>query len=316
MVIETLARCLDEHQRYILSANTFDGVNALCHAMSEIRMQTDDEAWRSDCKPFIAAHPVYRLLQQDPYTRRANEKPRGYAGDAVMLDYLYFQDPPEGTSDFGREVFRCTVASPGGEAVRWRARHFADRIDRLSGASGDVHCLSLACGHLREAEYSDAIRARRVRVTAADQDAESLSTVRSAYGAYSIEAVHCSVRDVIKGDLSFDGVQLAYAAGLYDYLPRKEATALTARLFSMLSPGGSVVVPNFLARNPVRGYMESFMDWYLVVRTPDEIQALGSGIPGAHIASTRYYEDPFGVVGYLEIVKTSGAGEIDGSSSV
>lgn len=303
MASGALAQCLDAHERIIVSDRTFDGVNSLCRAMLDIRMRTDDETWRSVSKPFIESHRLHGLLQQDPYTKRANEKPRGYAGDAVMLDYLYYRQPPEGTTDFGREVFRCTVASPGGEAVRWRARHFADRVDRLSSDSGGVRCLSLACGHLREAEYSQAIKTRRVHVIAADQDSESLSTVRAAYGAYSVETLHCSVRDVLKGGISFDDVHLAYAAGLYDYLPQKEATALTARLFSMLSPGGSVVVPNFLVRNPVRGYMESFMDWYLVVRTPEELHELGNGIPETQIASRRYYEDPFGVVGYLEITK-------------
>ena len=34
-------------------------------------------------------HEVFKLLQQDPNTRRAFDKPRGYAGDAVMLDYYY-----------------------------------------------------------------------------------------------------------------------------------------------------------------------------------------------------------------------------------
>ena len=32
--------------------------------------------------------PIFALCQEDPYTRRAFEKPRGYAGDAVMLDFF------------------------------------------------------------------------------------------------------------------------------------------------------------------------------------------------------------------------------------
>ena len=33
--------------------------------------------------------PVCNLLYQDPFTYRAFSKPRGYAGDAVMMDYIY-----------------------------------------------------------------------------------------------------------------------------------------------------------------------------------------------------------------------------------
>lgn len=35
------------------------------------------------------SHFLRGLLHQDPFTYRAFSKPRGYAGDAVMTDYIY-----------------------------------------------------------------------------------------------------------------------------------------------------------------------------------------------------------------------------------
>ena len=32
---------------------------------------------------------IKRLAHQDPFTRRAFEKPRGYAGDAELLEYIH-----------------------------------------------------------------------------------------------------------------------------------------------------------------------------------------------------------------------------------
>lgn len=34
----------------------------------------------------VRAHRLGAIVQQDPFTRRAASKPRGYAGDAVMMD--------------------------------------------------------------------------------------------------------------------------------------------------------------------------------------------------------------------------------------
>ncbi|MGQ0619692.1 MAG: class I SAM-dependent methyltransferase, partial [Panacagrimonas sp.] len=84
------------------------------------------------------------------------------------------------------------------------------------------------------------------------------------------------MRGILKGETNLRGFHLAYAAGLYDYLQEPQAQALTERLFDMLAPGGKLIVPNFLATNRGRGYMESFMDWHLIVRTREQIERLGT----------------------------------------
>ena len=38
---------------------------------------------------WYSGHAVRDLLLNDPFTYRAFAKPRGYAGDAVMMDYIY-----------------------------------------------------------------------------------------------------------------------------------------------------------------------------------------------------------------------------------
>src|SRR5579872_2044960 len=52
-----------------------------------------DLAMRDDQLPefrtICQSHPLSQIVLEDPYSRRAYEKPRGYAGDAVMLDYIY-----------------------------------------------------------------------------------------------------------------------------------------------------------------------------------------------------------------------------------
>ncbi len=140
---------------------------------------------------------------------------------------------------------------------------------------------------------------------AIDQDIESLGLVSSDYGHLKVQPQVGSLRHVLRGRISVPPVHVAYAAGLYDYLEDRIAIALTARLFSMLAPGGKVIVPNFLTTNHARGYMESFMDWHLIVRDQRQIEGLAAAIPESEIAEQRYFEDPFGVVGYLEIVKRS-----------
>ena len=67
-----------------------DSVKRALSALDDLlnRRRTDADRW-PQFKQFCAAHQLRELLQQDPLTFRAFTKPRGYAGDAVMMDYVY-----------------------------------------------------------------------------------------------------------------------------------------------------------------------------------------------------------------------------------
>ena len=106
-------------------------------------------------------HPVRSLLHQDPFTYRAFSKPRGYAGDAVMMDYIYgLGEAVQAARDatpLGRAIFQYMGTRPSGRGVRARRRLLAELIDRTA-ASGGSRVLAIAAGHLREVELSAAAR--------------------------------------------------------------------------------------------------------------------------------------------------------------
>jgi hypothetical protein len=166
----------------------------------------------------------------------------------------------------------------GAEAVRWRLKHLAGRIDSLQRSNRTVRCLSLACGHLREAELSEAVRQRNAMIFAVDQDPRRLREVSKHCAHLDVDPICASVRDILNGSAKFGHIDLAYTAGLYDYLSKPVAKSLTAKLFSMLDSGGILIVNR-------------------VVRSRHEIIELSADIPTNEIASQRYYEDPYGVVG-------------------
>ena len=93
---------------------------------------------------------------------------------------------------------------------------------------------------------------------------------------------------------------LIYAAGLYDYLSDKVAARLTEKLFSLLSPKGVLMVANVLPDICDAGFMEAFMDWFLIYRDYDALQAIPARLDHEQLTS-RIYQEPNGVFAFLEI---------------
>src|SRR5690349_4211574 len=62
-----------------------EGMTDLLPVLQDARLHTDEQEW-SRVVQLCLDHPMRQLLHQDPFTYRAFSKPRGYAGDAVLLD--------------------------------------------------------------------------------------------------------------------------------------------------------------------------------------------------------------------------------------
>jgi hypothetical protein len=267
-----------------------------------LRREEEPESWPHFAQSCLS-HPLRHVLHQDPFTYRAFSKPRGYAGDAVMMDYIYglgeVGRAAREATPMGRAIFSHMGTRPSARAVRYRRELLANLIDRTA-SSGGSRVFALAAGHLREVELSQAVRSGSVEdYVAMDQDEASLAVVDRDYSRLGVRAVAGSVRQLLGRKVNPGQFDFVYAAGLFDYLGAPVATALTSRLFEMTRPGGTLLIPNFAAGARDTGYMESFMDWHLIYRTHADMHALAAALPASQVASVDIFDDADDTITFL-----------------
>jgi extracellular factor (EF) 3-hydroxypalmitic acid methyl ester biosynthesis protein len=271
------------------------------------RMNSSDQEWKSFVK-ICKHHPLQALLHQDMFTQRAYAKPRGYAGDAVLLDYIYGREEhwpaPDGMTPFGQQLFDYTTQIPATEAVRARRGFLADLLDKLADEVNKPHVLSIAAGHCREALISAAVKRKKFgRFVALDSDTQSLEEVNRCYARYGIEVKPASVRQILTDKVQLGEFDLVYSTGLYDYVQQSMAQRLTEALFHLVRPGGSLLLANFMPGIRDIGYMESFMEWELIYRTRHEMLDMSMKIPQPDISDIRIFAEENEHVIFLKITK-------------
>lgn len=241
-------------------------------ALHQTRRKTGSAVWRA-LIPIAQEHPVAEYFHQDPFTRWSFEKPRGYSGDARLLDFIYrhenIQEDVANASPTGQILYAFSRYYPSCEAVRERRDLLAQRVDAIAGArEHGAEVLAIASGHLREAEESAALQEGRIaRWVALDQDPLSVGTVARDFSGTAVEAIDGSVRGLLSNIYTLGSFDFIYSAGLYDYLPDPVAIRLTKRCLRMLKPGGTLLFANFSPELTDDGYMETFMNWTLLLRS-------------------------------------------------
>src|SRR5712691_13087415 len=94
--------------------------------LQERRGHLSPESWKQFITMNCRQHPLLELLHQDPFSARAFLKPRGYAGDAEMLDLIYAIEDGEilpalqRSSELGRRIYHATANLVAARAVRSR----------------------------------------------------------------------------------------------------------------------------------------------------------------------------------------------------
>ena len=285
-----------------------EALTALIGNLDERRAALRGPAWRKWIASTVQDHPVRNMLLEDPFVRHSALRPRGYPGDAELLDFIYRSDNVrprvDGASPLGQRLYKYSAETPAPEAVRLRSALAALEIDHAAERGRLPHVLSVACGHLREAPHVRSLPAGRLgRYVGVDQDRQSLDLVRREYGPLGVEAIEFPMLDLIRRGDSLGRFDFIYCLGLYDYLLDETGGRLLDRLFGMLNPGGKVWIANFTGDPWSVGYMEAVMDWWLVYRTPEQMAAFQSALPAGAIASSEVFLEPTGNVAFLEVTR-------------
>jgi len=290
-----------------LRALDLSSLNDCLDALDLLRRGVGPAEWARLIADVIAPHPVLAQLHEEPFMRRAFEKPRGYAGDAVILDFAYRHPSSRATlTRLGAALHAWKDQRAATRSVVERRSILAAELDAVAARREAPRVLSIACGHLREAQVSDAVQAGAIsELVALDQDTESLAVVDREQRAFNVRVKRASVRRFVLSGAELGTFDFVYSAGLYDYLNESDANAVTAAMFRSLRPGGRLLVANFAPELPDIGALEAIMDWHLIYRGEDAVAKLADGIPSQSIAARSITRDRAGSVVYLTIDRTS-----------
>lgn len=260
-----------------------DAVPGFMAALEATRAATAPETWREVSK----RDPVLRrwryFLALDPYTRWGLVKPRGYAGDATLMDFAYghpsIQPEVVRAGPVGETIYRHTAGAPQSASARLRIQVIAEQIRQQAGAraqaSGGLRILSFASGHARELEALDAAtRAAVGEFIAIDTDAQSLAEAGRSAGGIPLRAEQ---RNILRHEVQdLPAGELVYSLGLFDYLAPDHAAAVLRKMWGRTRPGGVMMVANLAPDAANLGYCEAIMDWWMIPRTEAEMHALGA----------------------------------------
>ena len=122
---------------HLLSHGQIDrGMNQLQRGLFTIRSETSLEDWK-EYKTIALNHPIRALLHQDPFTKWGFEKPRGYAGDAVLLDFVYregsfVQQELAKATSIGVHIYEWLFRNSGAVGIRDRRSLLSSLIDETA----------------------------------------------------------------------------------------------------------------------------------------------------------------------------------------
>jgi SAM-dependent methyltransferase len=164
-------------------------------------------------------------------------------------------------------------------------------VDETARRVEDAEVLAIACGHMREAELSEALAQGKLkRWIGLDQDPVSVGIVNRDLAGTAVEAMDGSVRGLLRRAYPLGAFDLVYASGLYDYLPSPVGIRLLQRAMEMVKPGGEFLFANFSDEITTDGYMETFMDWPLILRSADDMwDIIKAAVDMNHVEAQVFY---------------------------
>ncbi len=232
---------------------------------------------------------VFPYFMRSSFAERAYFKPKGYAGDFLMMEHIYANEP-KGEGKLGEIVDSFCLGRPGSLAIRGRRKLLREEISRLSSeraAQGkNTRIMNLACGPNRELFdfLHDCDFSGRIEALCVDVDSEALQYTNQFVNIFPHSAsIRLMSENVIKWAIGrtsqqFGTFDIIYSAGLCDYLDDRLFRALITQCHAHLNPGGTVILGNF-ADYPDSIFLDKLLKWELIYRSEDDLKELFSATP-------------------------------------
>jgi|GEM_PF-1466908 len=245
---------------------------------------------------------LYPFLLCSPFMSRVIRKPIGVPGDYGILGQI-LGNPFDGHTLFGRMLNGWVLSSCPARAYRHRVdllRKMIEESAKWAEASDEVaSVLSMASGVAFEVQQfiSHCRGTERVEFDLVDFSETTLEEAKRQHREcrkasdpreVRVNFSRSSVVDLAKqtrgANLSALGAEaphpesyhLVYCAGLFDYLSDRLCRSVVDYLYTLVRPGGSLVVSNYTPLNSLKNFMDVVLDWDLIYRGPDDLSRLVS----------------------------------------
>jgi SAM-dependent methyltransferase len=218
--------------------------------------------------------PARKLHNESVLIWRMTEWPRGYPGDFETLDLLL----NGARESAAASVVGCCELYARNSSVAYQHRNkIAAQTERIRWAcrmSGAPKLLIIAAGAGQDiVAAADDVGRAMVSVVVNDIDSDAIDECRSRLTAIAgnVSYIAGNALTLTKEFAARGPYDLVMCGGLLDYLPRRHAKRLLAKLYAAVASGGRLYCSNMATGNPYRSWLEYFGNWVLIERSEDEI---------------------------------------------
>lgn len=233
---------------------------------SQISQSDDPE--RDAATFFECCDPIQSSLLHS----RTREKPLGYAGDFLLLDWIYTQKTAD--SGIGKLFDQMFHSYEAATAVRNRKAYFIRKCKELHERKlKRVDILDIGCGSCRDIIEAHTIcnNGTQYYFHAVDHEPKAIAYAESLLEGTDVKdfvSLENANAFQFRTDKKYD---LIWSAGLFDYLENRIAALLIKKVWRYLKDDGQMIFGNFSPDNPTKTGMELVGHWKLIHRSAHEL---------------------------------------------
>lgn len=240
------------------------------------------------------------LNTSDSVMGHIRQKPFGYAGDYMIIERIYLNQPDASTDYYKWDEY--SLSHLAAQAVRNRKDYFKSVMkNRIQQSDKQLRLLDVASGPARDLkELFEKIEKTDLQVTCVEMDSRAIEHAKSL-NINHLEQIEFVNQNIFKfrTEEKFD---IVWSAGLFDYFDDKGFKMVLRKLIDCASEKGEIIIGNFNDENPSRTYMEMVGDWILHHRSEDQLIKLAIEA-GANPAKIWVGQEPEGINLFLHIWK-------------